>query len=82
MRYLVLTLNTGIWYLKGSGFKLIEYLDVNYDGCKVDKNVPPGLTNFLVGPLYLGPQRNKILLPYPWPKQSTLMSVVVVHNYY
>jgi hypothetical protein len=37
MRYLVLTLNLGLWYPKGSHFDLISYSDVDYAGCKVDR---------------------------------------------
>jgi hypothetical protein len=32
---------------------------------KLIEKVPSGHANFLVSPLSLGPQRNKILLPYP-----------------
>jgi hypothetical protein len=49
---------------------------------KLIEQVPPRLANFLVGPLSLGPQRNKILLPYSRSKQSMLPAVVVVHKYY
>jgi hypothetical protein len=49
---------------------------------KLIEKVPLRLTNFLVGPLSLRAQRIKILLPYPRPKRSTLLSVVVMHNYY
>jgi hypothetical protein len=49
---------------------------------KLIEKVPPGLANFLVGPLSLSPQRNKILLPYPRSKRSMLPPIVVVHNYY
>jgi hypothetical protein len=44
--------------------------------------VPLGHVNFLDGPLSFGLQRNKILLPYPPPKQSISPPVVVVHNYF
>jgi hypothetical protein len=44
--------------------------------------VSPGYVNFLDGLLFLGLQRNKILLLYPRPKQSMSPSVVVVHNYF
>jgi hypothetical protein len=44
--------------------------------------VHPGHVNFLDDSLSLGLQRNKILLPYPWPKQSISSPVVVVHNYF
>jgi hypothetical protein len=44
--------------------------------------VPPGHVNFLDDPLSLGLQRNKILLPYPWPKRSMSPLVDVVHNYF
>jgi hypothetical protein len=82
MRYLVLTPNIGLWYCKGLRFELIGYSDADYAICKVDKKVLSRLANFLVGPLSLGPQRNKIPLPYPRSKRSTLLPVVVVHDYY
>jgi hypothetical protein len=49
---------------------------------KLIEKVPLGLANFLVGPLPLGHQRNKILLPFSRSKQSMLPPVVVVHNYF
>jgi hypothetical protein len=44
--------------------------------------VPPGHVNSLDDPLSLGPQRNKIMLPYPRPKRSMSPPVVIVHNYF
>jgi hypothetical protein len=41
-----------------------------------------GHVNSLDGPFSLDLQRNKIPLPYPWPKRSMSSSVVVVHNYF
>jgi hypothetical protein len=67
MRYLVLTPNLGLSYPKGSYFELIGYSDDDYAGCKVDRKSTSGTTNFLAGSLSLGPQRNKILFPYPRP---------------
>jgi hypothetical protein len=49
---------------------------------KLIEKVPLRLTNFSVGPLSLGSQRNKIMLPYLRPKQSMLPPVVVVDSYY
>jgi hypothetical protein len=49
---------------------------------KLIEKVPLRLVNLLVGPLSLDRQRNKILLPYLWSKQSMLPPVIVVHNYY
>jgi hypothetical protein len=46
------------------------------------ERVPSAHVNSLGGPLSLGPQRNKISLPYPRPKRSMLPLVVVVHNYF
>jgi hypothetical protein len=48
---------------------------------KLIEKIHLGLANFLVGTLSLGPQRNKIPLPYPRLEQSTFPPVVVVHNY-
>jgi hypothetical protein len=44
--------------------------------------VHPRLVNFLVGLLYVGLPRNKIMLPCPRSKRSMLQPVVVVHNYF
>jgi hypothetical protein len=46
------------------------------------ERVPLGYVNSLDGPLSLGLQRNKIMLPYPRPKRSISPPVVVVHNYF
>jgi hypothetical protein len=37
MRYLVLTPNLGVWYLKSLCFEFIGYSDADYAGCKVDR---------------------------------------------
>jgi hypothetical protein len=47
---------------------------------KLIEKVPLGLANFLVGLLSLGLQRNKILLPFPRPKLSMLLPVVIMHK--
>jgi hypothetical protein len=44
--------------------------------------VPPGHVNSLDGPLSLGLQRKKIMLPYLRPKRSMSPPVVVMHNYF
>jgi hypothetical protein len=44
--------------------------------------VPPEHVNSLDDPLSLGPQRNKIMLPYPRPKRSMSPPVIIVHNYF
>jgi hypothetical protein len=47
MRYLVLTPNLGLWYLKGSHFELLGYSDADYIGCKVDRKSTSGTCQFL-----------------------------------
>jgi hypothetical protein len=44
--------------------------------------VPSRLANSSVGPVYLGLQRNKMLLPYTYSKRSMPRLVVVVLNYF
>jgi hypothetical protein len=64
MRYLVLTPNLGLWYPRGI---ILSSLDIQMpiiSDAKLIEKAPLGLANFLVGPLSLGLQRNKILLPY------------------
>jgi hypothetical protein len=53
MRYLVLTPKLGLWYPKGSYFKLLGYSDVDYAGCKVDKKSTSETCQFLGVPCIL-----------------------------
>jgi hypothetical protein len=47
------------------------------------ERVSLGHVNSLDGPLSLSLQKkNKILMPYPRPKRSMLLLLVVVHNYF
>jgi hypothetical protein len=46
------------------------------------ERVSSGFVNFLDDRLSLDLQRNKILLHYPWPKQSMSSPEVVVHNFF
>jgi hypothetical protein len=47
MRYLILTPNLALWYPKGSHFELLEYSDVDYVGCKLDRKSTSGTCQFL-----------------------------------
>jgi hypothetical protein len=48
MRYLVLTPYLGLWYPNGAHFELIDYSDVDYIGCKVDRKSISKTCQFLV----------------------------------
>nr|CAD41676.1 OSJNBa0019K04.23 [Oryza sativa Japonica Group] len=78
LRYLVHTPNLGLWYPKDCDFELFGYSDSDYAGCKVDRKSTIGTCQFL--PLFLGPLRSKIPLPYPPPKPNMLPLVLVVPN--
>jgi hypothetical protein len=82
MRYLVLTPYLGLWYPKGAHFELIGYSDADYVGCKVDRKSTSKPCQFLGRSLVCWFSKKQNLLPYPWPKQSMLQLVVVVHNYF
>jgi hypothetical protein len=47
MRYLVYTPKFGLWYPRGSTFDLIGYSDVDWAGCKIDRNNTSGTCQFL-----------------------------------
>src|SRR6266540_2426304 len=47
LRYLVRTPNLGLWYPKGSSFDLLGYSDLDYAGCKVDRESTTGTCQFL-----------------------------------
>jgi hypothetical protein len=82
MRYLVLTPNLGLWYPKGSHFELLGYFDADYARCKVDRKSTSETYQFLRRSFVSWSLKNKILLPYTWPKRSVSPPVVVVHNFY
>nr|GEW68425.1 retrovirus-related Pol polyprotein from transposon TNT 1-94 [Tanacetum cinerariifolium] len=46
-RYLLGTINTGLWYTKDSGFKLTGFLDADYAGCKDTFKSTSGGAQFL-----------------------------------
>nr|GFA34260.1 copia protein [Tanacetum cinerariifolium] len=46
-RYLRGTVNTGLWYTKDSGFKLIGFSDADYAGCKDSFKSTSGTAQFL-----------------------------------
>jgi hypothetical protein len=47
LRYLVHTPYLGLWYPKGSNFKLVGYSDADYAGCKIDRKSTFGTCQFL-----------------------------------
>nr|GEY16903.1 hypothetical protein [Tanacetum cinerariifolium] len=49
-RYLRGTVNTGLWYMKDSGFELTGFLDVDYAGCKDTFKSTSGGVQFLGEP--------------------------------
>jgi hypothetical protein len=82
LRYLVYTSYLGLWYPKGSTFNLLGYSDSDYAGCKVDRKSTSGTCQFLGRPLVSWSSMKQNLLPYPLPKPSTLLQVLVVRNYF
>ncbi|GJY68611.1 hypothetical protein Tco_0471593 [Tanacetum coccineum] len=46
-RYLRSTIHMGLWYPKGSGFKLIAFSDVNHAGCVDTRKITSGGIQFL-----------------------------------
>jgi hypothetical protein len=82
MRYLVLTPNLGLWYLRGLILSSLDiWMSIMPDAEWIGR-VPLRHVNSLDGPLSHGLQRNKIPLPYPRLKWSVSLPVVVVHNYF
>jgi hypothetical protein len=71
LRYLVHTRNFELWYPKGFTFDLIEYLDVDYAGCKVDKK------STLVTCQFLG----RSLVSWASKKQNSVVISIVEDKY-
>jgi hypothetical protein len=82
MRYLVLTPNLHLCILRSLVLSSLDIRMSILSDAKWIGRVPLGFVNSLGGSLYLGLQRNKILLPYRRPKQSMSPLVVVVPNYF
>src|SRR3954469_7930303 len=72
LRYLVHTPNLGLWYPKGSSFKLVGYSDSDWAGDKVDRKSTSGSCQFL----------GRYLVSWSFKKPSILPREVVVPNYY
>jgi hypothetical protein len=46
-RYLLGTIDLGLWYLKTNSFDLISYTDADFAGCKIDRISTSGTCHFL-----------------------------------
>ena len=47
MRYLLGTINLGLWYPKNSSYNLIGYSDSDFAGCKTDRKSTSGTCHFI-----------------------------------
>src|SRR3954464_5764964 len=47
LQYLVYTANLGLWYPKGSSFRLVGYSDADWAGDKVDRKSTSGACQFI-----------------------------------
>ena len=47
MRYLLGTINLGLWYPKNSSYNLVGYSDSDFAGCKIDRKSTSGTCNFI-----------------------------------
>ena len=47
LRYLHGTMNLGLWYLKGTYFDIISYLDTDFFGCQTNRKSTSGTCHFL-----------------------------------
>jgi hypothetical protein len=46
-RYLLRTIDLGLWYPKSNSFDLISYTDADFAGCKIDRKSTSGTCHFL-----------------------------------
>jgi hypothetical protein len=46
-RYLLGTIDLGLWYPKSNSFDLISYTDADFSGCKIDRKSTSGTCHFL-----------------------------------
>ena len=47
MRYLLGTINLGLWYPKNSSYNLVGYSDSDFAGCKTDRKSTSGTCHFI-----------------------------------
>ena len=47
IRYLLCTINLGLWYPKNSSYNLIGYSDSDFVGCKTDRKSTSGTCHFI-----------------------------------
>jgi hypothetical protein len=82
LRYLKQIRDVGLWYPKGSKFKLIGYSDSKYGVARSIERAQGAHVNYLEDHLCHGPQRNKIVWQSLSPKPNMWVRGVVVHNCY
>ena len=78
MRYLLGTINLGLWYPKNSSYNLIGYSDSNFAGCKTDRKSTSGTCHFISFALV----KNRIVLLYPLLRRNIFLLEIVVHKYF
>ena len=83
MRYLLGTINIGLWYPKNSTCNLIGYSDSDFAVCKNDRKSTSGTCHFISSALVSWhSKKNRIVLLYPLLRRNTFLLAVVVHRYF
>ena len=82
LRYLKHTQNVGLWYPKGTKFKLVDYSTQIMQDARLKGRAPRAHVNCWEDHLFHGHQRSKIVLHYQPLKPNIYPPVVVVHKYF
>ena len=82
LRYLKHTPNDGLWYPKGAKFELVGYFDLDYAGCKVERNSTSGTCQLLGRSLVSWSSKKQNSVALSTAEIEYISPVVVVHKYF
>ena len=81
MRYLLGTINLGLWYPKNSTCNLIGYSDSDFAESKTDRKSTSGTCQFIGSALVSWHSKKQNSVVYPLLKRNIFLSAVVVHRF-
>ena len=82
LKYLLGTINVGLWYPRNVEFNLVGYFDADFADSLLDHKSTSRTSQFLGNSLVSWFSKKKIPLFYSLPKRNILRLLVVVHKFF
>jgi len=82
MRYLLGTINLGLWYPKNSSYNLVGYSDSDFVGCKTDRKGTSGTCHFIGSALVLWHSKKQNSVALSTVEAKYISAGSIVHKSY